>query len=552
MSYSRSEAPFVDALASALERIGFTVWLDYRNMIPGVDWDDQLAEAIREADAVLLVASRRSIEDSKPVTNELERARACHRPVVVALVEAVPLPEELRRCSWADMRGDFTSAVRRLGDALLGESDVTRSSTRPEAGFKAPVPVWLTAALAVPVGLLSLAALWTVVIPFVLVPLPIRLLRREFDYTAVRTSLMAMPLAALVPALIAEDSWGEESVAVAMTESITGYSVILALGLYLAIRSRPVRRWMKPIAARPAAARRNNIEREPNRSTFAIDSAPEDIGYAIPLEQALLAQQHEPKDPQDADITLRLVSRFNDTEEIPADQLVLPVLIQDPDDELPERLKRTQWIDLRRGARSHELEGIARLLDDPADLLRTIGIPPPHDQLVMPPGVLALYLGLWAAVLAPLSALWFAAYAQVRYDLDLDLAGPLAFFILAAIVVSLSWWAKNAVVERRPGVPLRRLVAVIVFGLLGLLIVTWQADSDHPAETFAAAARFAVLAPTMFVPLIWAIYGKSIERWIPARPQSFSAELSNRRSHAVRLLAIGFVLTIFSVQTWVV
>ena len=38
MSYSRREVPFVDHLVDDLKKLDFTIWLDYRSLIPGTPW----------------------------------------------------------------------------------------------------------------------------------------------------------------------------------------------------------------------------------------------------------------------------------------------------------------------------------------------------------------------------------------------------------------------------------------------------------------------------------------------------------------------------------
>ena len=55
MSYSRRELGFVDDLVSKLENEHYTVWLDYRVLIPGTPWKGQIAKGLEDADTVLLL-----------------------------------------------------------------------------------------------------------------------------------------------------------------------------------------------------------------------------------------------------------------------------------------------------------------------------------------------------------------------------------------------------------------------------------------------------------------------------------------------------------------
>ena len=58
MSYSRREVPFVNYLVDDLEDQGFNVWLDYRSLIPGTPWAEQIDKGIAESEVILLVVSR--------------------------------------------------------------------------------------------------------------------------------------------------------------------------------------------------------------------------------------------------------------------------------------------------------------------------------------------------------------------------------------------------------------------------------------------------------------------------------------------------------------
>src|SRR5689334_25089975 len=61
VSYSRHEVGFIDDLVRNLELQGHEVWLDYRNLIPGKPWQDQIYAGIQKADVILLVVSKASI-----------------------------------------------------------------------------------------------------------------------------------------------------------------------------------------------------------------------------------------------------------------------------------------------------------------------------------------------------------------------------------------------------------------------------------------------------------------------------------------------------------
>ena len=61
ISYSRREVGFVDELVGRLENEQYNVWLDYRSLVPGKPWEEQIFQGIRDADIILLVISKSAI-----------------------------------------------------------------------------------------------------------------------------------------------------------------------------------------------------------------------------------------------------------------------------------------------------------------------------------------------------------------------------------------------------------------------------------------------------------------------------------------------------------
>ncbi len=192
ISYSRQCMGFVDDLAHRLELQGFGVWLDYRSLIPGRHWLEQIHKGLDGTDLLLLVVSPESIA-SRAVELEWRHFLEGGRRVILLIFQAVPLPPELSSLEWVDFRGSYGAALRRLVHCI--ESPLTPAKPPPQSGFKAPLTVWLAAALSVFTALYSLFAFWTFLIPWVLVPLPARILKRNFNLPKVQTALWALPLA---------------------------------------------------------------------------------------------------------------------------------------------------------------------------------------------------------------------------------------------------------------------------------------------------------------------------------------------------------------------
>ena len=83
-----------------------------------------------------------------------------------------------------------------------------------------------------------------------------------------------------------------------------------------------------------------------------------------------------------AEANFVLISRFKRSTTIDPEQHALyPILIQDTNIE-DGNIQRIQWIDYRRGIRN--LDRLARLLPEPAKLLRALGVAPISGQVLYP------------------------------------------------------------------------------------------------------------------------------------------------------------------------
>ena len=69
ISYSRTEITFVDSLSRTLKKRGLDTWVDYRNLVLGRSWKEQINEGIDNADTLFIVVSKRSMASKQYATN---------------------------------------------------------------------------------------------------------------------------------------------------------------------------------------------------------------------------------------------------------------------------------------------------------------------------------------------------------------------------------------------------------------------------------------------------------------------------------------------------
>jgi hypothetical protein len=93
---------------------------------------------------------------------------------------------------------------------------------------------------------LSIGTVWTLFIPFFLLPLPYRILKRDFQYMPVQASLVMLPFALYLTSLFSTNDFIGSTV-----DSLIGVSVPFVIALIYVLRSAGMQRWGKPEATLP-------------------------------------------------------------------------------------------------------------------------------------------------------------------------------------------------------------------------------------------------------------------------------------------------------------
>jgi hypothetical protein len=239
MSYSRRELGFVDDLVRKLEGEHYNVWLDYRALIPGSPWNVQIEKGLKEADTVLLVVSKAALA-SEYVALEWRHFLETKKRVILLIFEAVDLPKELEQYEWVDFRSNYQAGLDELFSQL--KQPIQEEHPVPETGFKAPLIVWAAIAVSVIVALLSLLEYWTLFIPWILVPLPYKIYKRNFNFTHVQTALLALPIASLLSEIVYENEF---------LRDVVWAGLVFGLLLLFMLRSSAMQRWGRPEAIIP-------------------------------------------------------------------------------------------------------------------------------------------------------------------------------------------------------------------------------------------------------------------------------------------------------------
>ena len=383
MSYSRRELGFVDDLVSKLEGEGYKVWLDYRVLIPGTPWKAQIEKGLSNADTVLLVVSKASIA-SEYVELEWRHFLETDKRVILLIFEAVDLPKELEKYEWVDFRGSYKAGLTELFSQL--KQPIQEEHPVPEAGFKVPAMVWVAFFVSIVVAVSSLYVIWTLFIPWILVPLPFRIFKRNYNFTQVQAALIMLPLALFFSLAISNV---EEQLVAIWTAMML--SLFAGISLLFILRSSTLQRWGKPEATIPRYANPYRVESiTPQPVSFFVDYAVQDRVAAQDLIETLKDHGHiQAESIHEARTVLVMISRFKaETQADPEKQVVFPVMIQFNDHISPE-LQKIQWVDFRPGFR--KLDTLAKLLDNPTELLKALGMRPVSSQTVYSPIITTIY-----------------------------------------------------------------------------------------------------------------------------------------------------------------
>jgi WD40 repeat protein/GTPase SAR1 family protein len=115
ISYSRVDGKeFAMKLADELaaDPTIIDVWLDSRSLRPGLDWDEQLGEAIKTCKAMLFVMSRDSVRPDSVCKSEWVRALKYKKPVIPLLLDSeAQLPFRLGSREYINFSGPFDSGL---------------------------------------------------------------------------------------------------------------------------------------------------------------------------------------------------------------------------------------------------------------------------------------------------------------------------------------------------------------------------------------------------------------------------------------------------------
>jgi hypothetical protein len=190
-----------------------------------------------------------------------------------------------------------------------------------------------------------------------------------------------------------------------------------------------------------------------------------------------------------------------------------------------EKLSKIQWIDFRGGVRN--LDAMAKLLPDPAKLLRALGVRPTGNQLTLPPIIMSMYYFLILLGIFILGSVFKNAW---EYPQNFLLVLPQTIIVLTLIGLLL-YFTSRALIKRQGRLAsfFNFSLALIAFGLLAFtqsfLPAFTSAGNTYYSESnkFSLAEAYPILAYVVGI-LVLGIFlifrYRDVRRWFPAKGKS--------------------------------
>lgn len=151
LCHSSRDKPAVRNLYERLLDDGIEPWLDEEDILPGQDWEREIAKAVRNADVVIVCLSEKSVTKSGYVQKEIRYALDIAEEQPEGTIFIIPLklqecdtPEQLRRWQWVNFFDEWEKGYKKLLRALqiratdLGFTLTPKPAGKPSVAARSP------------------------------------------------------------------------------------------------------------------------------------------------------------------------------------------------------------------------------------------------------------------------------------------------------------------------------------------------------------------------------------------------------------------------------
>lgn len=125
ISYTPEDRDAATRIAANLQEAGARPWLDVNSLLPGQDWQHEIAKAIRGSSVFLILLSKHVLGKRGYIQKEIQFAleEMSSRPgdrtyIIPVRLDDSPVPQKLASLQWVDMFPDWLTGLERIKLAL--------------------------------------------------------------------------------------------------------------------------------------------------------------------------------------------------------------------------------------------------------------------------------------------------------------------------------------------------------------------------------------------------------------------------------------------------
>ncbi len=138
LCHSSGDKPAVRTLCQRLQADGVEPWLDEENLLPGQDWQQEIPQAVRASDVIIVCLSRGSVNKEGYLQREIKYALdvAEEKPegtifIIPLKLEECEIPERLRRWQWVNSLEE--KGYERLLRSLRARANTLGTTLKPRS-----------------------------------------------------------------------------------------------------------------------------------------------------------------------------------------------------------------------------------------------------------------------------------------------------------------------------------------------------------------------------------------------------------------------------------
>jgi hypothetical protein len=132
ISYSLPDQAIARKLVESLQARGYTIWVDFQDLLPDRNWSEQTQAAIQAGEVFVVLLSPESAS-STIINREIAVAGQVNKPIIPILLREAALPTSLADRQYLTLSADWDNFIQLLVYALEASAEAARLRGIPSA-----------------------------------------------------------------------------------------------------------------------------------------------------------------------------------------------------------------------------------------------------------------------------------------------------------------------------------------------------------------------------------------------------------------------------------